>query len=101
MTGSSEVRSDDEPLTPIGRLLFQEEFAHVVHCALGMKHPIDVEAVKASIKDSIMVKHPRFCSLLVRDRHGVERWRRTEIDINRHFVIVNERVAGSEDDEAA
>ncbi|OWM69743.1 O-acyltransferase WSD1-like [Punica granatum] len=91
----------DEPLTPAGRLFLQKETNQVVYCALGMKHPIDVEAMKASVKGSIMGKHPRFGSLLVRDRRGVEHWRRTELDIDRHFVVVDEPVTDSGDDEAA
>lgn len=91
----------DEPLTPVGRLFLQKDTNQVIHCALGMKHPIDIVAVKASIKSSIMAKHPRFCSLLVHDRHGVEHWRHTEIDIDCHFIIVDEPVTGSGDEEAA
>lgn len=39
--------------------------------------------------DSIMVQHPRFCSLMVRDRYGFEHWKKTQIDIDRHFVVVH------------
>lgn len=62
----------DEPLTPIGRLFFHNELAQVVHIAVGMKHHIDVQAMKAAMKDSVMVKHPRFCSLRVHDSRGIE-----------------------------
>ncbi|KAK4769019.1 hypothetical protein SAY86_027169 [Trapa natans] len=100
--GLHENVADDEPLSPGGRLFLQKETAQVVLCAMGMKNPIDVEAVMASIEVSVMLKHPRFRSLLVRDSRGVEHWRRTEVVMARHFFILNDPIVGSyEDDEGA
>ncbi|KAK4769147.1 hypothetical protein SAY86_027297 [Trapa natans] len=93
----------DEPLTPAGRLFHQKDTVQVVHCAIGMKNPIDVDAVKASIESSVMLKHPRFRSLLVRDSRGLEHWRGTEVTVDNHFIVVDEPIAGAaaEDHEAA
>ncbi|KAF2321091.1 hypothetical protein GH714_033813 [Hevea brasiliensis] len=87
------VNVSDEPLTPAGRLFLQPEMKTIIHCALGVKHHMDRDAIKSTIKNSFMVKHPRFCSLLVRDKNGFEHWRRTEIDIDRHIILVDETAA--------
>ncbi|XP_057991466.1 wax ester synthase/diacylglycerol acyltransferase 11-like isoform X2 [Hevea brasiliensis] len=87
------VNVSDEPLTPSGRLFLQPEMRTIIHCALGVKHHMDIDAIKSTIKNSFMVKHPRFCSLLVRDKNGFEHWRRTEIDIDRHIILVDETAA--------
>ncbi|KAK8558621.1 hypothetical protein V6N12_041922 [Hibiscus sabdariffa] len=106
--------SSDEPLTPAGRLFLQPQTDVVIHCILRGKNPADIDAVKSTIMSSLMVQHPRFCSLLVRDKNGFEHWRRTKIDVDRHVIVINNRLdrSGSfvdepqgstteEDDEAA
>ncbi|KAJ9175302.1 hypothetical protein P3X46_013869 [Hevea brasiliensis] len=87
---ASPVIVSDEPLTPAGRLFLQPEMKTIIHCSLGFKYRIDIDEIKSTIKNSLMVKHPRFCSLLVRDKNGFEHWRRTEIDIDRHIILVDE-----------
>ncbi|KAB2071230.1 hypothetical protein ES319_A08G208100v1 [Gossypium barbadense] len=107
--------SSDEPLTPAGRLFLQPETDVVIHCIIRGKNPADMDAIKSAIKSSLMVQHPRFCSLLVRDKNGFEHWRKTPIDIDQHVIVVNNRLDKSgnfidetqgsttteEDDEAA
>ncbi|MBA0667306.1 hypothetical protein Goklo_000412 [Gossypium klotzschianum] len=107
--------SSDEPLTPAGRLFLQPETDLVIHCIIRGKNPADMDAIKSAIKSSLMVQHPRFCSLLVRDKNGFEHWRKTPIDIGQHVIVVNNRLDESgnfidqtqgsssteEDDEAA
>ncbi|MBA0843051.1 hypothetical protein Goarm_000271, partial [Gossypium armourianum] len=107
--------SSDEPLTPAGRLFLQPETDLVIHCIIRGKNPADMDAIKSAIKSSLMVQHPRFCSLLVRDKNGFEHWRKTPIDIGQHVIVVNNRLDKSgnfvdqtqgsttteEDDEAA
>ncbi|KAE9611011.1 hypothetical protein Lal_00015812 [Lupinus albus] len=80
----------DEPLTPAGRLFLQPETQQIVHCAVGLKNPIDVESIKEEILKSRLVEHPRFRSLLVRDHNGIEHWRPIQIDINNHLITVDE-----------
>jgi hypothetical protein len=90
----------DEPLTPTGRLFAQPEVGLTMHCSIGGKNPIDIDAVKSVIRNSIMVKHYRFSSLLVVDRHGRDRWRKTVVDLDRHVIVVNNPVGGGTDEEA-
>lgn len=79
----------DQPLTPTGRLFLQPEMSTIIHSAIGVKHPIDMDSIKSAFRDSLMLKHPRFSSLLLRDKDGREYWRRTEIDLDRHLIIVD------------
>ncbi|KEH27311.1 O-acyltransferase (WSD1-like) family protein [Medicago truncatula] len=93
---------DDEPLTPAGRLFLQPEMNQIIHCVIGLKKPIDVDSVKTQIQNSVMLQHPRFTSLMVRDHRGVEHWRPIKIDLDRHiFIINNESVSEDKDDESA
>ncbi|XP_042497048.1 wax ester synthase/diacylglycerol acyltransferase 11-like isoform X2 [Macadamia integrifolia] len=89
-------REDDEPLTPAGRFFLQPEMNQVINCAIGMKNPIDIEALKDAIKDSLMLQHPRFRSVLVRDKQGREHWRQTQLDLDNHVFL---REIGSEEND--
>nr|XP_009780998.1 PREDICTED: O-acyltransferase WSD1-like [Nicotiana sylvestris] len=80
----------DEPLTPAGRLFVQPEMDQVINCAIAVDDPFDVDAVKLEISNSILVKHPRFSSIMVKDSCGRERWRKTEVNVDDHFIIRRE-----------
>ncbi|VFQ72093.1 unnamed protein product [Cuscuta campestris] len=75
-------------MTPAGRLFLQPEMNQIIHAVAGIKNPCDVDAVKSVFRDSLLVKHPRFCSLMVKDPDGRERWRRTEVNLDDHFVVL-------------
>ncbi|KAK7366462.1 hypothetical protein VNO80_08452 [Phaseolus coccineus] len=92
--------SGDEALTPAGRLFLQEETKQVIHCVIGLKNPIDVESVKSEVRKSTMLQHPRFTSLMVRDQRGVEHWRPTQVEMDRHLRVIEEAL-GEEGDERA
>lgn len=81
-----EGEGGEEPVTPAGRFFLQPEMQAIIHCVVGMKYPIDVEATKAEMHKNLL-NHPRFCSILVKDRRGIERWRKTQVDINNHVIL--------------
>ncbi|MFX6573976.1 wax ester/triacylglycerol synthase domain-containing protein, partial [Acinetobacter baumannii] len=83
----------DQPLTPAGRLFVQPTMEQVINCAIAGENPLDVSAVRSEIQNSIMVKHPRFCSLMVRDSCGREYWRRTQVDLDRHIIVIDKPVS--------
>ncbi|KAL0384230.1 UNVERIFIED_CONTAM: O-acyltransferase WSD1 [Sesamum radiatum] len=83
----ADTVEEDQPLTPAGRLFLQPLMNQVINCALGSDYPIDLGCVKTQIQNSIMLKHPRFCSLMVRDSSGREHWRKTQVDVDRHLII--------------
>lgn len=92
---------NDEPLTPAGRLFIQPATHQIINCALGLERPLGFDAVRTVVSDSLMVKHPRFSSLLVIDNHGREYWRKTELDIDRHIIEHSDPVGEADNDEAA
>ncbi|KAK2371713.1 O-acyltransferase (WSD1) family protein [Trifolium repens] len=93
------MSGDDEPLTPAGRLFQQPQMNQVIHCVIGLKNPIDVDLIKTEIEKSVMLQHPRFTSLMVRDHRGVEHWRQTKIDMESHFRVIEHRVSEDDDDD--
>ncbi|GKV22605.1 hypothetical protein SLEP1_g32463 [Rubroshorea leprosula] len=101
----SPVSVSDEPLTPAGRLFLSPELDTIIHCIIRGKDPINIDAVKQTIESSLMLQHPRFCSLLMRDRNGNQYWKRTEVDLDRHVIVINSEddsgAGGEDDDEAA
>ncbi|KAH7834424.1 hypothetical protein Vadar_015881 [Vaccinium darrowii] len=90
---NSEVERDDEPVTPAGRLFLQPDSYQIIHIIMGCKNPIDTDAVKSAITNSVMIQLPRFSSLLVRNSHGREHWRKTQVDVDRHVVVVEDPVS--------
>ncbi|KAL6531788.1 hypothetical protein OROMI_028151 [Orobanche minor] len=77
----------DQPLTPSGRLFLQPKFDQIINAAIAVEFPFDVDAFTAEVRSSIMLRHPRFCSLMVRDPCGREHWRKTQVDVDRHVIV--------------
>ncbi|KAI3895945.1 hypothetical protein MKW98_025736 [Papaver atlanticum] len=91
----------EEPVTPAGRLFLQEEMNTVINCVIGLKHPIDEDTIKTEMKNSIMLQHSRFRSILVKDKEGREYWEtRTDLNIDKHIFLVKdiEKIYGQGDD---
>ncbi|XP_051147825.1 wax ester synthase/diacylglycerol acyltransferase 11-like isoform X2 [Andrographis paniculata] len=88
---------DDEPVTPAGRLFAQPLMDQVINCAIAGESAINLESIKSEIQKSIMLKHPRFCSVMVTDAAGRQFWRRTEVDVDRHVIIIHEPISGEEE----
>lgn len=94
------MSEQDQPLSPTGRLFVQAGSDQVINCVIAGKRPIALDSLKSEIQNSLMLKHPRFCSLMLRDRRGRERWRRTAVDIDRHLLIRHARLSDAADDDA-
>ncbi|XP_024967390.1 O-acyltransferase WSD1-like [Cynara cardunculus var. scolymus] len=92
---------NDEPLTPAGRLFTQPATHQIINCALGLERALGFDEVRTVVSDSLMIKHPRFCSLLVTDDQGHHYWRLTELDIDRHIILHTDPVGEVGNDEAA
>nr|GLL23705.1 O-acyltransferase WSD1-like [Ipomoea trifida] len=83
---------DDEPLTPSSRLFFQPGTTQVINCLVACKNPVDIDAVKTAIRNSILMKHPRFCSVM-RYAGGRERWRRVHVNVDDHLIVHRQRLS--------
>ncbi|CAL9022374.1 unnamed protein product, partial [Prunus brigantina] len=94
LMGSFDDDCAEQPLSPTGRLYLHPKWNLIVHCAIGFKNPIDIDAIKYRLKNSLLLSHPRFSSLVVRDSHGVEHWQKaTHIDLDRHIIILHNPVS--------
>ncbi|MED6217762.1 hypothetical protein PIB30_020558 [Stylosanthes scabra] len=91
---------EDEPLTPAGRLFAQPEMRQIIHCVIGTQNPLDIDSIKSELHNCAMLQHPRFTSLLVRDQRGREHWRPTEVDIDRHLLIIDRPLSDADHDSA-
>ncbi|MCL7027717.1 hypothetical protein MKW94_004247 [Papaver nudicaule] len=77
-----------EPVTPLGRLFLQEETNNVINCLMVVKNPINIESIKTEIKNSLLIQHPRFRSVLVRNNNGIEYWKRTQnVNLDDHIFL--------------
>nr|GMC81031.1 O-acyltransferase WSD1-like [Ipomoea batatas] len=83
---------DDEPLTPSSRLFFQPGTTQVINCLVACKNSVDIDAVKTAIRNSILMKHPRFCSVM-RYAGGRERWRRVHVNVDDHLIVHRQRLS--------
>ncbi|KAI3895445.1 hypothetical protein MKX03_016211 [Papaver bracteatum] len=81
----------EEPLTPYGRMFSQEEGNQVINCAMNLKNPINLESVKSEFKNSILIQHPRFQSVLVRNtKNGREYWKRGDVNLDKHIFLIQD-----------
>ncbi|KVI10793.1 O-acyltransferase, WSD1, C-terminal [Cynara cardunculus var. scolymus] len=92
---------NDEPLTPAGRLFMQPATHQIINCAFGLERSVGIDEARIVLSDSLMIEHPRFCSLLVTDDYGRHYWRKTEINIDRHIILHSDPVSEAVNDEAA
>ncbi|XP_051136335.1 wax ester synthase/diacylglycerol acyltransferase 11-like isoform X2 [Andrographis paniculata] len=83
----------DEPVTPAGRLFLQPQIDQVINCAMASEHEIPLDSIKPEIQNSLLLVHPKFRSLMVRDSVGREYWRRTEVDVDRHLIFIHRRLS--------
>ncbi|XP_026399853.1 O-acyltransferase WSD1-like [Papaver somniferum] len=80
----------EEPVTPVGRLFLQEEGNQVINCITNAKYRINIESVKAEIKNSILIQHPRFQSVLVKNKNGREYWKRGDVNLDKHIFVIQD-----------
>jgi len=93
----------DEALisSPYSRIFLCPKSEQIINCAMGLRLPIDVDALKKAFFESTMIGHPRFCSLVVRKNGNEYYWRKTHVNIDDHFIIIDPptaTVTGTEDE---
>lgn len=83
----------NEPTTPITRMCIHPKHNHILLCAIGFKNYINIATLKDELYNSIMLKIPRFVSLLVVDPHnGTEFWEKTNVNLDDHIIIHHDDV---------
>ncbi|KAL2939385.1 O-acyltransferase WSD1 [Bienertia sinuspersici] len=96
-----EHDNNDPPKSPLSQVflrLYSPLSEQIINCAMCFSNPIDVEALKKEISNSIMIKHPRFCSLMVKDQSG-KHWKKTHVNIDDHIIIHQITTSKVDDDE--
>ncbi|KAL2939375.1 O-acyltransferase WSD1, partial [Bienertia sinuspersici] len=83
---------NEAPKSPISQLflrVYSPTSEGVLHYAMSFRHPIDVEALKKAFSNSIMIKQPRFCSLIVRNPNSRDGklWKKINVNIDDHFFV--------------
>ncbi|KAL9265673.1 Wax ester synthase/diacylglycerol acyltransferase 11-like protein [Drosera capensis] len=76
------------PVSPISSGYLFPEIDQIMFCSLGLAYPIDIDAVKSAFSNSVLVKHPRFSSLAIKDHQGRDCWKKfPSIDMDDHTII--------------
>ncbi|KAF8726652.1 hypothetical protein HU200_019113 [Digitaria exilis] len=78
-----------EPMSPAGRLFRETHFNCYIVAVIGLGSAVDVAAMRVGL-EATLARHPRFCSLQVRDdvkRHAKPRWVRTSVNLDDHVII--------------
>lgn len=91
----------DEPLTPAARLFVQPQIDQVINCAMATDRALpDLDFIKSEIQNSLLLVHPKFRSLLVRDSFGREHWRPTDdVNLDNHLFFIHDRLSDDPNDE--
>ncbi|KAK9667143.1 hypothetical protein RND81_14G236100 [Saponaria officinalis] len=66
---------------------FDVDDHQVINLAMGLKYPIDIEALKLAFCNSVLIKNPKFCSVITTDKKGKKNWQKTHVNINDHLII--------------
>lgn len=87
--GRGGAKEEEEPLSPLARLLHTPQVNCFIVVVFGCKTTIDVDASKHGLEQTL-IKHPRFSSKLVFDTGKVAeplKWVRTVVNIDDHVIV--------------
>ncbi|KAH9289912.1 hypothetical protein KI387_034029, partial [Taxus chinensis] len=76
-----------EPVSPIGRIFSTSLLSVSVQAIFELERPMDVCSIKKAIRDIILPRNPRFCSLMTEDEHGVLHWEKIDVNIDDHVFV--------------
>ncbi|XP_041997847.1 wax ester synthase/diacylglycerol acyltransferase 3-like isoform X2 [Salvia splendens] len=97
MARKKDEEEEDEPMSPTGRMMQTPKFNVCIVILMGFYTKIDPILFKKCVQQALL-KHPRFCSILVTSR-GRYTWRRTAVDIDKHLFVPDVSAARESPDE--
>ncbi|XP_042002039.1 wax ester synthase/diacylglycerol acyltransferase 3-like isoform X2 [Salvia splendens] len=97
MARKKDEEEEDEPVSPTGRMMQAPKFNVCIIILMGFYTKIDPIVFKKCVQQAL-VKHPRFCSILVTSR-GRYKWRRTAVDIDKHLFVPDVSAAAESPDD--
>ncbi|KAK3138050.1 hypothetical protein QOZ80_5AG0363820 [Eleusine coracana subsp. coracana] len=86
-----EAAAAGEPMSPAGRLFRERHFNCHIVAVIGLGKAVDVAAARRGL-EATLVRHPRFCSVQVKDdvkKNAKPRWVRTTVNLNDHIIFPN------------
>ncbi|KAL9275382.1 Wax ester synthase/diacylglycerol acyltransferase 4-like protein [Drosera capensis] len=81
------------PPSPYAAVYQQDELDTTVHFAIGLRNPINIDAIKSAFSNSMITKHPKFTSLMINDRRGRYRWLKTQrpFNLDDHIILYHHK----------
>ncbi|CAA0812990.1 O-acyltransferase (WSD1-like) family protein [Striga hermonthica] len=85
-----EEEEENEPATPIARLMQAPAFNFCIIAVMGFRSTIDLDLFKQELGRSLL-RHARFTSVLIVDKSSRDKfsWRRTKVDIENHVFALD------------
>ncbi|KAI5069178.1 hypothetical protein GOP47_0015479 [Adiantum capillus-veneris] len=81
----SDACTIPEPVTPAGRAFLDPSFNAHILVILGSKVPINVDALKSGLRETI-IKHKRFSSIIRKSDKGELIWVPTSVNLDEHII---------------
>ncbi|GAB2233412.1 hypothetical protein Droror1_Dr00002634 [Drosera rotundifolia] len=71
----------------------QNELGTIVHFAIALRNPINVDAIKSAFSNSMITKHLKFTSFMIKDRRGRYRWLKTQrpFNLDDHIILYHHK----------
>ncbi|KAM0942251.1 putative O-acyltransferase, WSD1, O-acyltransferase WSD1 [Dioscorea sansibarensis] len=78
---------EEEPVSPTGQYLSSSVLNVTVLAIFETLMPIDDSRSIAALQSIFLPINPRFSSIMVRDEHGVQKWRKVEVKLEDHVKV--------------
>ncbi|KAL5797541.1 hypothetical protein ACOSQ2_002361 [Xanthoceras sorbifolium] len=84
-----EYLKDDvsEPVSPTGQYFNSSVLSICVLAILESEIPIDDSSTMSLLKDVFLPINPRFSSIMVRDKNGVKKWKKFDVNLKDHVNV--------------
>ncbi|XP_039134320.1 O-acyltransferase WSD1-like [Dioscorea cayenensis subsp. rotundata] len=80
--------AEEEPLSPTAQDLSSSVLNLIVLGVLELSNPLDDSQFIIKGLDAIFLPiNPRFSSIMVRDEHGVQKWRKVQVKLEEHIKV--------------
>ncbi|MQL73597.1 hypothetical protein Taro_005928 [Colocasia esculenta] len=83
----AEAAVGDEPVSPTGQYFNSSVLSVCILGGFEFDVPIDDSPTMDVLKNLFLPINPRFSSIMVRDEHGVQQWKRVEVKLEDHVKI--------------
>ncbi|XP_059068925.1 wax ester synthase/diacylglycerol acyltransferase 11-like [Cryptomeria japonica] len=76
-----------EVVSPLSQTFSTPILSLCVQSIFELEERIDVCSAKQAIKNLLLPRNPRFCSMMTENRHGAMHWVETEVNVDDHVII--------------